>query len=432
MLCRSFSKLFLLFFLVLLLPISASATFAQNGAAYCFGDGTGTPCPCAAFGAPGEGCLNSGVTEGATLTASGNAYTLNDTFQLDVIGVPGSKPGLILRGASQLNGGFGSVVGDGLLCVGGQSARSQVQVTVAGSTSFANFQGSGFGTSNYGIGVPTNYQFWYRDPGNTCSGSGFNFSNAWSAVWQPGSSTVPIAGMVQIPAGSFLMGSNAASGAPYYNSPNQQPVHSVTISEAFWMSETEITQSQYQALMGSNPSYFSGPNLPVEQVTWHDAVAYCAALTAQEQAAGNVASGFEYRLPSEAEWEYACRAGTTTEFNVGPDLFCGQARFAYSEHSNSSCSQSSTVAVGGYAPNAIGLYDMHGNVWEWCLDSYASYSSAAVTDPFVSDGNVRVLRGGSWYYNSRGCRSAVRGGLAPFNLGNAFGFRVVLSRVLVP
>ncbi len=408
--------------------------FGQTGSAFCFGDGTGTPCPCAPAGNgnAGEGCANSSGAGGAILTASGNAYTLNDTFQLDVVGVPGNKPGLILRGVNQVSGGLGNPVGDGLLCVAGQSARSQVQVTSAGSTSFTDFQGNGFGASNYGIGVPTNYQFWYRDSGNTCSGAGFNFSNAWSVAWQPGGSSVPIAGMVSIPAGSFLMGSNAANAAPYYNSPAQQPVHSVTISEDFWMSETEITQAQYQAMMGVNPSYFSGANRPVERVSWFDARAYCAALTAQEQAAGNVASGFEYRLPTEAEWEYACRAGTTTEFNVGPDLFCGQARFGYSHHSNSHCNQSSTVAVGSYAPNAFGLYDMHGNVYEWCLDSYSGYSAGAATDPFVSGGPYRVLRGGGRGSNSNGCRSAYRSDHSPGILFAVLGFRVVLSRVLVP
>ncbi|MCP3881584.1 MAG: formylglycine-generating enzyme family protein, partial [Sulfitobacter sp.] len=196
-----------------------------------------------------------------------------------------------------------------------------------------------------------------------------NFSNGLSVTF-PLPPIVPIAGMVSIPAGSFDMGSNAAS--------NEQPVHTVTISEAFWMGEHEVTQAEYQALMGSNPSSFSGPNLPVETVSWNDARAYCTALTAQEMAAGNLATGYEYRLPTEAEWEYACRAGTTTDFNVGPDLFCADARFYYSSDSSSYCGVSSTIDVGSYSANAFGLYDMHGNVYEWCLDSYASYGAGAV------------------------------------------------------
>ncbi len=242
-----------------------------------------------------------------------------------------------------------------------------------------------------------------------------------------------IPGMVCIPAGSFSMGSNAASGLPYNGSTSTQPVHSVTISQSFWMSETEITQAQYQAMMGSNPSYFSGANLPVEQVTWHNARAYCAALTAQEQAAGNVPAGMEYRLPTEAEWEYACRAGTVTEFNVGSALFCGQAKFWYSYHSNGSCNSSSPVNVGSYAANAFGLYDMHGNVWEWCLDSYAGYSGASQTDPFVTGGSGRVVRGGSWWDSfSGGCRSAFRYNRSPGNSYFGVGFRAVLAPVPVP
>jgi formylglycine-generating enzyme required for sulfatase activity len=228
------------------------------------------------------------------------------------------------------------------------------------------------------------------------------------------------------------MGSNAPSGAPYFGQPNEQPVHQVTISYSFWMGQHEVTQAEYQALMGSNPSSYPGASRPVETVPWHHARAYCAALTAQQ--AGNLPAGFEYRLPTEAEWEYACRAGTMTEFHYGPALFCNQARFFYSDHSNSNCGvtlSSGTVPVGSYAPNGFGLYDMHGNVWEWCLDSYAAYSSAAVTDPFATGSPYRVSRGGSWWGFSNGCRSATR---SYGNIGASFviGFRVVLAPVLVP
>ena len=160
--------------------------FQSNaGSAFCFGDGSGADCPCGGNGSPGEGCLNSSGTGGAVLTGSGHAAISNDTFQLLVAGVPGNKPGLILRGSNQHAGGQGAPVGDGLLCTTAQTARSQVQITSAGSTSFTDFQGSPFGASSYGSGVPTNYQFWYRDPTNTCSGVGFNFSNAWTVTWLP-------------------------------------------------------------------------------------------------------------------------------------------------------------------------------------------------------------------------------------------------------
>jgi formylglycine-generating enzyme required for sulfatase activity len=244
-------------------------------------------------------------------------------------------------------------------------------------------------------------------------------------------------GFVPIPPGTFQMGSNAATGAPYYNEvgSSPQPVHAVTISYPFWMGAKEVTQAEYETLMGTNPSGFVG-NLshPVEQVSWNNARSYCAALTAQQAALGAVPSGYEYRLPTEAEWEYACRAGTTTEFNVGASLFCNQARFAYSLHSSSNCNNSSygTGPVGSYAPNAWGLYDMHGNVWEWCLDSVANYPAGAVTDPFATGGPARVLRGGSWEIDSSLCRSAMRGSYYPHLTFIFNGFRVVLAPVLVP
>jgi formylglycine-generating enzyme required for sulfatase activity len=240
-------------------------------------------------------------------------------------------------------------------------------------------------------------------------------------------------GLVAIQAGTFQMGSNAGAGAPYLGQSNEKPVHPVTISYGFWMGATEVTQGEYQALMGTNPSSAWGATRPVERVSWFEAQAYCAALTAQQAALGNLPAGYHYRLPTEAEWEYACRAGTTTEFNVGADLFCNQARFGYSLHSNSSCNDpSGTAPVGSYAPNAWGLFDMDGNVREWCLDTYAGYPAGAVTDPFVKGATYRVIRGGSWTHFSNTCRSANRYFSTPFHVNNADGFRVVLAPILVP
>lgn len=249
----------------------------------------------------------------------------------------------------------------------------------------------------------------------------------------PGVTTIP--GLAIIQPGSFQMGSSAAAGAPYFGSSKEQPVHTVTISRPFWMGTTEVTQAQYQALMGSNPSFFVGGSRPVEQVTWFDAQKYCAALTSQQSALGNVPTGYHYRLPTEAEWEYACRAGTTTEFNVGSALFCNQARFYFSFHSISECSgpEASTAPVGSYLANAWGLYDMHGNVVEWCLDSFAAYPAGAMIDPFVTGGPFRIIRDGGWYNGlSSLCRSASRGLILPSITYNFFGFRVVLAPVLAP
>ncbi len=171
--------------------LSAGAQFTlalrntDGGNSFCYGDETGWLCPCGAYGNAGQGCANSSGTHGASLEAFGQAQLSNDSFRLVVSGVPGSKPGLILQGKNQLFNALGVRTGDGLLCVGGNSLRSQVQMTVAGATTFTDFQGSGFGASAYGLAIPTNYQFWYRDLQNSCSGAGFNFSNAWMVTWTP-------------------------------------------------------------------------------------------------------------------------------------------------------------------------------------------------------------------------------------------------------
>ena len=240
--------------------------------------------------------------------------------------------------------------------------------------------------------------------------------------------------MVAIAAGTFSMGSPVMplGAAPFFNQANAQPVHGVTITRPFWMGKYEVTQTEYQAVMGSNPSYVQGSNLPVEQVSWFNAMAYCDALTVLEAAAGRLPSGYEYRLPTEAEWEYCCRAGTTTEFHYGSTLLCGQANLSYSHHSQSSCSSSGTVSVGGYLPNAWGLHDMHGNVWEWCLDSWngsANYPAGTVADPYVTSGPIQVVRGGSWNFSSSYCRSAFRFWNFPDITSLIVGFRVVCAPV---
>jgi formylglycine-generating enzyme required for sulfatase activity len=242
----------------------------------------------------------------------------------------------------------------------------------------------------------------------------------------------PPNGMVPINPGTFDMGSNAPSIAPYFGSSSHKPVHTVTISYPFWMGRHEVTQAEFLATTGINPSLSVGPQLPVDSVSWDDAVTYCALLTAAEALSGALPAGYEYRLPTEAEWEYACRAGTTTEFNVGEALECENANFDVSLHSGVSCQPTGTVPVGSYAPNAWGLHDMHGNVREWCLDSFAPYAPGAVTDPVVTGGATRVIRGGSWDTNSAACRSARRSSIQPGQASDVFGFRVVLAPIIVP
>lgn len=246
---------------------------------------------------------------------------------------------------------------------------------------------------------------------------------------------LPNRNMVAIPAGTFQMGSpiTPLGITPYVNQPQAQPVHSVTISRPFWIGKYEVTQAEYLAVMGSNPSQFLGAQRPVDSVSWISAMAYCQALTAQEQAAGRLPSGYVYRLPTEAEWEYCCRAGTMTEYHYGNTLTCGQAHFAYSYHGGSFCLTNSTMVVGGFAANAWGLYDMHGNVFEWCLDSWdgiEAYPAGPVSDPYVTIGSARVFRGGSWNYLSFNCRSAFRLGSSPGDTRYDVGFRVVCAPVL--
>ncbi|MCB9913184.1 MAG: formylglycine-generating enzyme family protein [Planctomycetes bacterium] len=227
-----------------------------------------------------------------------------------------------------------------------------------------------------------------------------------------------------IPPGTFLMGSPSTEPGRYYD---EGPRTEVTISRGFWMGKHEVTQREYQERMGTNPSSFTGDlDRPVEGVTWHDAVAFCVALTQAEQEAGRLPTGYEYRLPSEAQWEYACRAGTTTRFGfaeTGADL----AQYAwYSGNSNGM-----PHAVGRKLPNAWGLYDMHGNVWEWCGDRYAtSYPGGTVTDPLGPDsGSSRVNRGGSWYNAAYNCRSALRFNDLPSRRYSDLGFRVALVSI---
>jgi formylglycine-generating enzyme required for sulfatase activity len=247
--------------------------------------------------------------------------------------------------------------------------------------------------------------------------------------------------MAWIAAGTFTMGSPDTEPA---RDSDEGPQTQVTLTKGFFLGRYEVTQGEYLAVMGNNPSSFKGDlNRPVESVSWDDAVAYCAALATRERNAGRLPAGCEYRLPTEAQWEYACRAGRTTTFHYGDALRSGMANFyGYYEYppcggEDNYCYNSSgvylgqTTTVGGYAPNAWGLYDMHGNVWEWCLDWYGgSLPGGSLTDPQgAGTGSARVRRGGGWNSFAYHCRSALRFRAAPDYRSRNLGLRVALVSV---
>jgi formylglycine-generating enzyme required for sulfatase activity len=241
--------------------------------------------------------------------------------------------------------------------------------------------------------------------------------------------------LVLIPKGTFTMGSPPDEEG----STDDETQHEVTFGSDYYLGVYEVTQAQYQKVMGKNPSYFGNDkvierhpktgrvvkegdssNHPVETVSWEEAVTFCKRLSElpAEKSAGRV-----YRLPTEAEWEYACRADSETAYSFGEN---SESLSNYAWWSGNS--QKRTHAVGLKQPNAWGLYDMHGNVWEWCSDWYAHHSKDAVIDPRgPENGSTRVYRGGSWNRPAELCRSAARSKIDPSSRSNNFGFRVAMD-----
>jgi len=229
--------------------------------------------------------------------------------------------------------------------------------------------------------------------------------------------------LIRIPAGTFTMGSPPGESG---READEGPRRTMTIPHTFYMGVCEVTQEQYQAVMGKNPSSLTGAKNPVEKVSWHDALAFCQAVSDR--------TGRTIRLPTEAEWEYACRAGSTTRFSFGDrdeDLHrygnyadrSAPAEVAWRDMARSD-GYAFTAPVGSLRPNPWGLHDMHGNVWEWCQDVYEPHVKGAVHS---QKSPYRVLRGGSWVAFPRLCRSAVRcrchSGLRFINIG----FRIAVD-----
>ena len=259
---------------------------------------------------------------------------------------------------------------------------------------------------------------------------GTGSSRYYRAVWTPNTN------LVWIPPGSFLLGSPMNE---VDRSSIEGPQALVTLSQGFWMGKYEVSQGDYLAVIGSNPSYFNGDRSgppdndqnygtdltrPVEQVSWIDATNFCAHLTTQDRVAGRIPTNLVYRLPTEAEWEYACRAGTTTRFYYGDDPdYMNLASYAWYGDAFGM-----THPGGELLPNAWGLYDMAGNVWEWCRDWYAAYPGGTLTDPQGPvTGTYRVWRGGGWFWVAKYQRSARRSNNLPAYTYDGLGFRVVLA-----
>lgn len=210
---------------------------------------------------------------------------------------------------------------------------------------------------------------------------------------------------VLITSGSFTMGTE--------NSSTDEKAHKVTITKPFYLGKFEVTQKQWQQVMGANPSGFKGEQNPVDRVSWNDGQEFLKKVNA-------LVPGGGFRLPTESEWEYACRAGSTGDY-AGTGKLDDMGWYGGN-------SENKTHPVGAKKPNAWGLFDMHGNVYEWCADWKGEYPAGVVTDPSGPEqGSSRVLRGGSWYFNASVCRSASRLEDAPVTRHYSYGFRVALG-----
>lgn len=233
----------------------------------------------------------------------------------------------------------------------------------------------------------------------------------------------------RIEPGEFQMGSNDGNS-------DESPVHGVKLTGGFWIGIHEVTQAQWERVMGENPSFFTGPTRPVENVSWNDCQRFLKKLN--RALAGQLPEGTEARLPTEAEWVYACRAGTRTMFWFGDDPaeLMKYGNFADAAETNDLAWRSTewrdgfsgTAPVGSFPPNPWGLHDMHGNVWEWCSDWFGPYPSNAVVDPVgPKDGRRRVIRGGGWGVTAEDCRSSNRYRFKPDVTGANVGLRIVVA-----
>ncbi len=352
---------------------------------------------------PGDGTVrkvvDKGLCEGTwTGTLTENGADRQITFTVDSGGDITSFTGL----QGPVSGRMFSASGDLAACIKTGESRYYNQVALEGTLSGDGISGD----------------FHYDGPGGpngtfslTRATTGESFTNSLGMTFN------------LIPAGTFMMGS--PEDEPERR--DRETQHQVTLTKSFYMQTTEVTQGQWKAVMGSNPSYFSncGDDCPVEMVSWNDVQEFITELHKLGEST--------YRLPTEAEWEYAARAGTTTQFNTGHCLSTDQANYD-GNYPYTGCPsgeyRGKPLPVASFAPNAWGLYDMHGNVWEWVQGWYGSYPTSAVTDPTGPTlGSARVLRGGCWYSFAGYCRSAARFDSYPGYRNFNGGFRLVLPQV---
>ena len=226
--------------------------------------------------------------------------------------------------------------------------------------------------------------------------------------------------------GSFWMGSPDDEKGRY----DWEDRHKVTLSKGFWLGETTVIQALWKVVMGDDPSYFKGENLPVEKISWDDAQNFINQIN-------NFHPALSVRLPWEAEWEYACRAGTETSFSFGNDVNLEQVNYRgiweLKADEWADGAKKATVAVKSHPSNDWGLYEMHGNVWEWCADQWQkNLGYETVVDPWMKQAEVeagaeRIFRGGSWHYGGGGVRSAIRSGGVPGGRDDDLGFRLALG-----
>ena len=273
-----------------------------------------------------------------------------------------------------------------------------------------------------GAGIVNQQQSENQQSSNTYVASSSNNSSGFPSV-ASGSNAISIPvkdgisiEMVKVEAGTFMMGATSEMKDSYDDpDSDEKPVHQVTLTNDYYMGKYEVTQALWQAVMGSNPSNFKGDNLPVETVSWNDCLGFISKL--------NSMTGRKFRLPTEAEWEYAARGGKKSRGYQ----YSGSSNISdvawYNENSGSK-----THPVGTKQANELGIYDMSGNVWEWCSDWDGSYSSSSQTNPTGADsGLFRVRRGGGWSYFARYCRSSSRCSNTPDLRCSYFGLRLVLS-----